>query len=145
MKHLKKFNEARNRPRDLYNLKELEELCNDHLIELLDNGFIFILEKTNRYNEFEFEFRAKPIGTFSWEVIKDKFLTFLEFMSSEYSIYNVNIHTGYNSMFKVNLEDMLKDDTDIFFGRDERPIRKAYNDIYDYSESILAITFNIEL
>lgn len=137
MKHLKKFNEASNRPRDLYNLKELEELCNDHLIELLDNGFIFILEKKNRYNEFGFEFRAKPIGTFSWEVIKDKFLTFLEFMSSEYSIYNVNIHTDYNSMFKVDLEDMLKDDTDIFFGRDERPIRKA--------ELILAITFNVEL
>lgn len=128
MKYLKSLNES------FSTLKKVKDLCEEHLIDLIDDGGYIVLVEQKNVNLFKFELRARPIATFSYYDIKDKFISFLDFINSEYNISDVKLYEpnqiNHPKIYPIKINDIKLDN--------------ILNDNID-DLKILAITLNIEL
>lgn len=142
MKYLKKFNES------VTSLQEIQEICNDHFAYLIDDGFTVRITSpyTGGYN---FEMKKEPMQAFKWQLVKDTFTSFIEIFTSDYKITDINFLT-LRKNFILSKEDILEESPNIFIANDSKPAkgwRKEKNiaPIFDYSNGILLITFNIKI
>lgn len=88
MKYLRWFNENINiSTRDIWE-KELEEFCNNHLADFVDNGNEFSLDKDMKYTNIEIYKNndIKDYDTFKWKDLKDDIIPFLQMLSNEFNV-----------------------------------------------------------
>lgn len=124
MKHLRKFNEARE---PWIDVDELRDFCETNLAYLLDDGFEVNPNSHNSYippfyvkiyNVGEKNERGyiKKYNKIEWNNIKDHFITFLTHLNKKYRIesilfvYQENGRADVRSDFKrVEIDDILND------------------------------------
>jgi hypothetical protein len=97
MKYLKKFNESK------IDLEDLQKYCNECLAYLIDEGFVVNIYTFND-KVYEFEFKKEPYQSFSFDTIKEDFLTFLEVLNDKYEILKLN-----NSQNNIRINGLRKD------------------------------------
>lgn len=130
MKHLRKFNEARE---PWIDVDELRDFCETNLVYLLDEGFEINPNSRNSYippfyikiynvderNESGPPLYIRTYNTIEWDNIKDHFIPFISRLNTTYNIesniffvYQVNgrVRPYRRSDFKrIGLDDILND------------------------------------
>lgn len=103
MKYLYSINEM------LYSKSEISELqnyCETHLIELIDDGFVISIEEKSHF--INIILHKYGIG-FRWNYIKDDFLSFFEMIQSDYSL-DYQIRNGITKHITINNTEYLHKD-----------------------------------
>jgi hypothetical protein len=89
MKFIKKFNESK------IDLQDVKKYCNECLAYLIDEGFVVYVTSPGFYY-YQIEFIKETKQSFSFDVIKDDFLTFLEAIQNKYEILGLERTNTYN-------------------------------------------------
>jgi hypothetical protein len=115
MKHLKRFNEALNRPQRKALRQELDDFCSTHLAYLADDGYSFRSDTfVNANNQLVSTFiflkreESDPHYTFnpfSFDEVKDQFIPFVYHLKKKYNILEVYKHNGDDIIFTCRDED----------------------------------------
>jgi hypothetical protein len=125
MKHLRKFNEARE---PWIDVDELRDFCETNLAYLLDEGFEIDPNSHNNYippfyikiynvDERNERGHIRTYNTIEWDNIKDHFIPFISRLNTTYNIesniffvYQENGRADVRSDFKrIGLDDILND------------------------------------
>lgn len=136
MKYIKKFNENK------ITLQEIQELCNDHFAYLMDDNFVIYVTSpyTGGYN---FTLRKEPLASFRWQTIKDTFTSFIEILTDDYNISDINIIT-LRKNFTLSKDDILSEDKNLLIAPEMKSkSNKEIPPISNFSNSILLINFDI--
>lgn len=132
----------------------LKDICDNYLIYLLDNGFVNIINKTTIKpvwypdDTHSFTFKRDTTGAFSWDSIKDSFIPFLHFISKDFTIEDIKIHTLRQDFNNLTVNDLIEDNVDLFKtphqkGDLDLGSRAEWRKSFNYSDSLLTINFNI--
>ena len=98
MIYLKRFNEGLEEDRT----DEIQNFCNDYLVDLLDMGYIIKVinipspKKHNIYN-INFSSIKNHNFNYTWDDIKDYFIPFFEFLSTRYEVYPYGVDSFYKT------------------------------------------------
>jgi hypothetical protein len=89
MKFIKKFNESK------IDLHDVKKYCNECLAYLIDEGFVVNVTSPGFYY-YQIEFIKENKQSFSFDVIKDDFIPFMEAIQNKYEILGLEKTNTYN-------------------------------------------------
>lgn len=98
MKYLKKFNENIN--------KSVLAICQECLVEQLDNGFTVTIEKTDNNEDYISFGRDLEDIWFEWVEVKDDINKLVTILADEYEIFKIVIGQGGSPSFITNVKDL---------------------------------------
>lgn len=117
MKYLKLFE----------NYYSLFNFCEDHLIELIDNGFHIIIDESEQ-TKYLYYLNIRRAGAETlWDNIKDVIIPFTQILNNKYDIIQITLK-GY-STYRFSIKDILEDNIPTYIRFNNIEIRFAMKGI----------------